>query len=103
LRRDLANAQALAAQVKSTPHWRLLAPVRLQTLCVRHEPPGIEGPALDRHTLAWVEKLNRSGFAYLTPAQLEGRWMARISIGAVSTEASDVTQAWAAIQRAAAA
>ena len=29
-------------------HRRFLAPVRLQTLCVRHEPPGLEGDALDR-------------------------------------------------------
>ena len=40
LRRDIANAQWLAAEVKATPGWRVLAPVTLQTVCVRHEPPG---------------------------------------------------------------
>ncbi len=101
LRRDLKNAKSLAATVSATPAWRLLAPVRLQTLCVRHEPPGLEGEALDRHTLAWADKVNRSGAAYLTPAQLDGRWMVRISIGAEATEAADVDAAWSAIRRAA--
>src|SRR5580658_7458908 len=32
LRRDLDNAQALAATVRATPGWRILAPVKLQTL-----------------------------------------------------------------------
>jgi len=101
LRRDLRNAQALAAAVRVTPGWRLLAPVHLQTVCVRHEPPGLEGDALDRHTLGWVGDINHSGVAYLTPAQLDGRWMARISIGAAPTEAADIEMAWQAIRRAA--
>jgi aromatic-L-amino-acid decarboxylase len=94
LRRDLANAQWLAEQVRSTPPWRVLAPVPLQTVCVRHEPPGLEGDALDRHTLGWVERINRSGAAYLTPAVLEGRWMVRISIGAEATEREHVAALW---------
>ena len=61
LRRDLANAQWLAERIRSTPHWRVLAPVPLQTLCVRHEPAGLDGEALDRHTQAWCDRINRSG------------------------------------------
>ena len=94
LRRDIANAQWLADQVKATPNWQVLAPVPLQTVCVCHTPPGLSGEVLDRHTQAWVERINRSGQAWLTPAQLEGRWMARVSIGAVSTEQEDVARLW---------
>jgi len=94
LRRDLANAQWLAAEVARTPDWRVLAPVPLQTLCLRHEPPGVTGDALDRHTLAWCERINRSGTAYLTPAILDERWMVRVSIGAVPTERPDVAALW---------
>jgi aromatic-L-amino-acid/L-tryptophan decarboxylase len=68
--------------------------VPLQTLCVRHEPPGLEGEALDQHTLAWVGRINRSGAAYLTPAILEGRWMARVSIGVEATEREHVETLW---------
>jgi aromatic-L-amino-acid/L-tryptophan decarboxylase len=94
LRRDLANAQCLADAVRAAPGWRLLAPVALQTLCVRHEPGGLDADALDRHTLAWVERVNLSGAAYLTPAILDGRWMVRVSIGAETTERTHVDALW---------
>ena len=47
---------------------------------------GVDGDALDRHTQAWTDRINRSGAAYLTPAILDGRWMTRVSIGAEPTE-----------------
>ncbi len=94
LRRDLENAQWLANQVRATTEWRVLAPVQLQTLCVRHEPAGLTGDALDRHTLAWAERANASGKTYLTPAILDGRWMVRISVGAETTERADVEALW---------
>jgi aromatic-L-amino-acid decarboxylase len=99
LRRDLANAQWFAEQARQARHWRVLAPVHLQTVCVRHEPPGLSGEALDRHTQAWADRLNRSGLTYLTPAILDGRWMVRVSIGAEATERADVQQVWTAMQQ----
>jgi aromatic-L-amino-acid decarboxylase len=101
LRRDMANARALAEQVAATPDWRVLAPVPLQTVCIRHEPPGLSGEALDAHTRGWAEVVNRSGAAYLTPAVIDGRWMVRVSIGALTTEAADIDTAWQAIRAAA--
>ena len=94
LRRDLDNAQWLAAEVRAAQDWRVLAPVQLQTLCVRYEPADLTGDALDRYTLAWVERANASGKTYLTPAILDGRWMVRISIGAELTERADVEALW---------
>jgi aromatic-L-amino-acid/L-tryptophan decarboxylase len=94
LRRDLANARWLAEEIAAAPAWRVLAPVRLQTLCIRHEPAGLAGEHLDRHTLDWVERVNRSGRAYLTPAKLDGCWMVRVSIGAEMTELEDVRALW---------
>jgi aromatic-L-amino-acid decarboxylase len=101
LRRDLENARWLADQVRSAPRWRVLAPVPLQTVCIRHEPPGLEGEALDRHTLAWVDRVNRSGCAYLTPAILDGRWVARVSVGAELTTREHVESLWNSIRLAA--
>ena len=94
LRRDLENARWLADQIAKTPAWRVLAPVPLQTLCVRHEPEGIVGDALDSYTLAWAARLNQSGKAYVTPALLDGRWMVRISLGAEQTERRHVQELW---------
>jgi aromatic-L-amino-acid decarboxylase len=98
LRRDIDNAQWLAEQVRQTPGWRVLAPTPLQTVCVRHEPHGLFGDALDKHTLAWVDDVNQSGLAYLTPATLDGRWMCRVSVGAYPTEREHVAQVWAAMR-----
>ena len=98
LRRDLDNARWLEAQVRGQAHWRVLAPVALQTLCVRHEPPGLEGEALDRHTLAWAERVNASGEAYVTPAVLDGRWMVRLSVGSLTTEREHVAALWELLQ-----
>lgn len=104
LRRDLANARRLAEAVTAEPGWRVLAPVALQTVCLRHEPPGLvaadgtvlDGEALDRHTLAWADALNTSGIGFVSPAVLNGRWMVRISIGVESTEWDDVETIWTA-------
>ncbi len=101
LRRDIANARWLAEEISGTPEWRVVAPVPLQTVCARHEPPGLSGEALDAHTKAWAERVNRSGAAYLTPATLDGRWMVRVSIGAEPTERDDVAAVWAAMRAAA--
>ena len=98
LRRDLANARWLADQVEATASWRVLAPVTLQTVCVRHEPPGLSGDALDAHTLSWVESINESGLAFLTASVLDGRWMVRVSIGVEDTERVDVAAIWALMQ-----
>ena len=62
-------------------------------------PDGLTGEALDRHTLSWAERINRSGQAYLTPAQLDGRWMVRVSIGAAATERSDVVKLWSLMRQ----
>ena len=78
----------------------VLAPVPLQTVCIRHDPGGLDGEALDRHTLAWVDRLNSSGEAYVTPSVLDGRWMVRVSVGVESTERAHVERLWSLMQTA---
>lgn len=99
LRRDLASARWLEAQVKQAPGWELLAPVPLQTVCLRYHPGGLSPEQLDLHTQDWVARLNQTGRAFLTPAVLKGRWMTRVSIGAEMTEQSHVEALWALMQR----
>jgi aromatic-L-amino-acid decarboxylase len=94
LRRDLEHARWLAAQIDAAQGWQRLAPVPFQTVCVRHVPPGLQGEALDAHTLGWVRRINDSGRAYLTPAVLGDRWMVRISFGVEATEHEHVAALW---------
>lgn len=102
LREDLANAAWLEQQVRQTPDWRVVSPVTLQTVCIRHEPEGLSGEALDAHTLRWVGAINQSGAAFMSPSKLDDGWMVRISVGVEATTREHVAQLWQMIQRAAA-
>jgi aromatic-L-amino-acid decarboxylase len=108
LRRDLDNARWLAGQVSSTPGWRVLAPVVLQTVVLRHEPSGavsetgvvLDADTLNAHTLAWADSVNASGAALVTPSMLDGTWSVRVSIGAERTERQDVEELWRQLKQA---
>ena len=108
LRRDLDNARWFARQVEAAEDWEVLAPVMLQTVCIRHVPgqssgTPLSGAALDAHTLAWLESINTSGAAFMSPSLLDGRWMVRVSIGVEGTTREHVRRLWEFIQRSAAA
>ena len=103
IRRDLDQARWLEAQVRREPRWKILAPVRLQTLVLRHEPPGLAGEALDVHTRALADAINLSGEAYLTPAVIDGRWAIRVSLGGANTEQEHVEALWRLLRKQAAA
>ena len=104
LRRDIANAGWLKDQVDTAPEWERLAPVPLQTLCIRHVPQkfgkqGMKDEALLRaHNLAITDTINTSGLAYLTPATLKGKQIIRVSIGAEGTDRKDVEALWERLQ-----
>jgi len=100
LRRDLANAQWLMGQVDATTDWERLAPVPLQTVCIRHLKPGLDEAALAAHNLEIARRVNDSGKAYLTPSMLKGRQMLRVSIGAETTERRHVEALWEALNTA---
>ncbi len=100
IRRDLANAQWLKEHVDAAPGWQRLAPVPLQTVCVRHVPPSSAGDedALAAHNLAIAAAINRRGRSYLTTALLKGVRMIRVSIGAQATEREHVAALWRELQ-----
>ena len=102
LRRDLENARWLEQQVRDTEDWQVVAPLTLQTVCIRHQPAGLAGDELDRHTLDWLRRVNRSGRAFLSPSLVDGRWLVRVSVGVESTERRHVETLWQLLQEAAA-
>jgi aromatic-L-amino-acid decarboxylase len=101
VRRDVEAAQWLARQVDAQPGWERMAPVPLQTVCLRHRPPGLEGTALDAHNLALARAVNATGRAYLTPAVVKGSQLIRVSIGAAATTQADVQAVWDLLRSAA--
>ncbi len=105
LRADLASTRWLEAEISATPGWEVVAPVPLQTIAVRFTPPdAIERRVdIDAHTRAWIEAINRSGDAFLSPTTLpDGRWVARVSIGAETATRHHVERMWELMQQAAA-
>jgi len=102
IRRDLENARWLAAQVDAAPGWERMAPVPLQTVCLRHLPAGERDEArLAAHNLEIANGVNRGGKAYVTPSVLKGRQMIRVSVGAEGTEREHVEDVWRLLQEAA--
>lgn len=98
LRRDLENAQWFKEQVDHTPNWERLAPVPLQTICIRHKPAGMTSEeAIADHNRELARRINESGRFYLTPSLLKGKQMIRVSIGAEGTERAHVADLWAAL------
>lgn len=93
VRRDLASAGWLAEQARRHPDWDVVAPVQLQTVCLRHRPTGADVD-LEAHTLRWANAINDSGRAYLTPSLLDGSWMVRVSVGVEATERQHVEALW---------
>ena len=105
IRRDIANASWLAAEVDATPEWELLAPAPLQTVCLRHVPAALAGDedAVAVHNVAIAAAVNDAGRFYLTPSVVKGVQLLRVSIGAEPTEREHVEGVWAALREAAAA
>jgi aromatic-L-amino-acid decarboxylase len=106
LRRDLENARWFRDQVEAAENWEVVAPVELQTVCIRHVPVDssgvpLSGDALDAHTLGWLEKINASGKAFMSPSVLDGRWIVRVSIGVEGTTREHVARLWQLIRDAA--
>ena len=101
IRRDLDNAAWLAEQAAQHPDWEVVAPVPLQTVCLRHRPDGLAGEKLEAHTQRWARAINDSGRAYVTSSLLGDSWMVRVSVGVESTEGHHVEAIWAMMNEAA--
>ncbi len=102
IRRDLENARWLQERVDAEPGWERLAPVPLQTVCIRHRGAvGTDEASLAAHNLAIASRVNEGGKAYVTPSVLKGKQMIRVSIGAERTERRHVEALWQELRSAA--
>ena len=94
IREHVRLAELFEAWVRAEPGWEVVAPRRFSLVCFRRG-------GSDELNQALLERVNRSGAAYLTPAILDGRWMVRVSIGAIPTEREHVRALWDAMRSAA--
>ncbi|MFJ7215612.1 pyridoxal phosphate-dependent decarboxylase family protein [Amycolatopsis sp. NPDC098790] len=92
--RCVSLARDLGARLDGSPHWRLLAPVRLNVVCF--------APAVERDIDALVHAIAEDGTTFLTPTVYDGHPALRAAFSNWRTTAADVDRVFAALERAAA-
>ena len=91
----IALAQELAARVEADPEWELLAPVPFSTVCFRRHPPGLDNEdELRRLNTELVERINGSGVALVSHAEVGRRYAIRVAIGNAATRGQHVQRLW---------
>ncbi len=95
LRHHLALAADQAERIRACADFELLAPVPLNALCFRYHPAGInDQDELNRINAALLERVNRSGKAFLTHTRLRGAFTIRMVIGQTEVQEPHVVATW---------
>jgi aromatic-L-amino-acid decarboxylase len=101
LRAHIALAGEFATWVENDPDWVLSAPQLFSLVCFRYAPAGVAPAAADAMNERILERVNRSGQAYLSHTKLHERYVLRLAIGNIRTERRHVETAWKALVEAA--
>ena len=92
--RCVSLARDLGARIDASPHWRLLAPVRLNVVCF--SPAAEVGQdGID----ALVRAITEDGTTFLTPTVYDGRPALRAAFSNWRTTPADVERVFAALER----
>ena len=97
LRNHIRWAAWLRERVEKAPDFELMAPAPLSTVCFRFRPAGIDETQIDRINNILMEKLNGSGFLYLTHTKLNGRFTLRLVVAQTHVTKRHVEEAWEAV------
>jgi aromatic-L-amino-acid decarboxylase len=95
IREAVRLAELFERWVRDEPGWELCAPRRFSVVCFRRDGG-------DEQNEAIVERVNKSGEAFLSHTRLNGRYVIRLAIGSERTTEDDVRRAWDALRGAAA-
>jgi aromatic-L-amino-acid decarboxylase len=101
IRSHVALAVQLAAWVEAEPAFALAVPPSLALVCLR-VVTGSGPDADDAATRGVLERVNASGAALLTHTVVDGRYVIRVAIGSVATEAEHVAALWERLRKEAA-
>ncbi len=88
--RHLALARRLGQRVEDEPELELLAPVKLNIVCFRHRPAGMDPEELDAHNLALGEEVLNDGRVFVGTTRLDGKVAFRPAIVNWRTTERDV-------------
>jgi glutamate/tyrosine decarboxylase-like PLP-dependent enzyme len=88
--RCIGNAAAFATWVEETPGVELLAPARLNIVCFRFAPEGLDAAALDDLNRRAVAAIQADGRAFVTPTSWAGKGAIRAAFDNWATGPRDV-------------
>jgi aromatic-L-amino-acid decarboxylase len=95
IRRHIELAQWVKSQVEKEPDFELLAPVPLNTVCLRYLPdPSASLEEINSRNERILEKVNGTGKAYFTHTKLDGRYTIRFVVGQTYTDSKHVEAGW---------
>jgi len=92
IREHVRLARVFASWVEAEPGWEIAAPYRFSTVCFRRDGTDEENEAL-------LDRVNRSGEAFLTGTRVGGRYVLRLAVGNAGTTEDDVRVAWNVLRR----
>jgi aromatic-L-amino-acid/L-tryptophan decarboxylase len=95
IREAVRLAEQFETWVRDEPRWEVCAPRRFSVVCFRRDGGDEENEAI-------VDRVNKSGEAFLSHTRLDGRYVIRLAIGSERTTEDDVRRAWDALRGAAA-
>jgi aromatic-L-amino-acid decarboxylase len=95
IREAVRLAEQFESWVRDEPGWEVCAPRRFSVVCFRRKGGDEENEAI-------VERVNRSGEAFLSHTRLNGRYVIRLAIGSERTTEDDIRRAWDVLRGAAA-
>jgi aromatic-L-amino-acid decarboxylase len=91
IREHVRLARLFASWVEAEPGWEVAAPYPFSTVCFRRDG--------DDENEALLERVNRSGDAFLSGTRLAGGYVLRLAIGNARTTEDDVRLAWDVLRR----
>ncbi len=95
IREHLNLAQWVREQVEDARDFELLAPVPLNTVCLRYLPDAAaETESVNELNAVLMERVNATGKAYFTHTKLDGRYTIRFVIGQTYTAREHVEEGW---------
>ena len=96
LRRHIALANEFASWVGKDPRFEVLAPVDVNLVCFRYNPPdrSMSESELTSVNKVLMDRINRSGALFMTHTKLKGKFALRLCVGQTATTKVHVERAW---------